>query len=74
MDFIPTQASSVPCERVISFGKEKIAPCRMHISAKLMETHIQMLKYSIKKGHPLNFTQGMRWTDELTEFKDRACG
>jgi hypothetical protein len=45
-----------------------MAPWRRHISAKLMKA-LQMLKYSIKKGHLLNFTQGMCWTDELTEFE-----
>jgi hypothetical protein len=32
----------------------------------------QMLKYSIKKGRPLNFTQGMSWTEELKEFEFAA--
>jgi hypothetical protein len=49
MDIIPIQASSVPCERVFSSGKETMAPWRRHISAKLMEA-LQILKYSIKKG------------------------
>ena len=31
-----------------------------------------MLKYSIKKGRPLNFTQGMSWTEELKEFEFSA--
>ena len=31
-----------------------------------------MLKYSIKKGRPLNFTQGMSWTEELKEFEFAA--
>jgi hypothetical protein len=30
---------------------------------------LQMLKYSIKKERPLNFTQGMSWTEELKEFE-----
>ena len=33
---------------------------------------LQMLKYSIKKGRPLSFTQGMSWTEELKEFKFAA--
>ena len=49
MDIIPIQASSVPCERVFSSGKETMAPRRRRISAKLMEA-LQILKYSIKKG------------------------
>lgn len=28
-----------------------------------------MMKYSIRKGRPLNFTQGMQWNDELIEFE-----
>jgi hypothetical protein len=71
MDIIPIQASSVPCKRVFSSGKETMAPRRRCISGRLMEA-LQMLKYSIKKGQPLNFTQGMRWTDELTEFEFAA--
>jgi hypothetical protein len=68
MNIIPIQASSVLCERVFSSGKETMAPWRRCISYKLMEA-LQMLKYLIKKGRPLNFTQGMLWTDELTEFE-----
>jgi hAT family C-terminal dimerisation region len=71
MDIIPIQASSVPCERVFSSGKETMAPQRRHISPKLMES-LQMMKYSIWKGRPLNFTQGMRWNDELIEFEFAA--
>jgi hypothetical protein len=33
---------------------------------------LQMMKYSIRKGRPLNFTQGMRWNDELIEFEFAA--
>ena len=62
MNIIPIQASSVPCERVFSSGKETMAPQRRHISPKLMEC-LQMMKYSIQKGRPLNFTQGMQWKE-----------
>jgi hypothetical protein len=71
MDIIPIQASSVPCERVFSSGKETMAPQRRRISPKLMES-LQMMKYSIRKGRPLNFTQGMRWNYELIEFEFAA--
>ena len=30
---------------------------------------LQILKFSIKKGRPLKFTEGMSWKDELTEFE-----
>jgi hypothetical protein len=68
MDIIPIQASSVPCERVFSSGKQTMAPRRSRISAQLME-QLQILKFSIKKGRPLKFTEGMSWKDELTEFE-----
>jgi len=71
MDIIPIQASSVPCERVFSSGKETMAPRRRRISPKLMES-LQMMKYLIRKGRPLNFTQGMRWKDKLVEFEYAA--
>jgi hypothetical protein len=71
MDIIPIQASSVPCERAFSSGKETMTPRRGRISPQLMEA-LQMLKYSIKKGRPLNFTQGMSWTEELKEFEFAA--
>jgi hypothetical protein len=71
MDIIPIQASSVPCERVFSSGKETMTPRRSRISAQLMES-LQMLKFSIRKGRSLNFTEGMRWSDELKEFEFAA--
>src|ERR1700759_5649304 len=71
MDIIPIQASSVPCERVFSSGKETMAPRRRRISPTLME-YLQILKYSIKKGRPLNFTEGLKWDDELKDIEYRA--
>lgn len=68
MDIIPIQASSVPCERVFSSGKQTMTPRRGRISAKLMES-LQIMKFSIRKGRGLNFTDGMRWCDELKEFE-----
>ena len=69
MDIIPIQASSVPCERVFSSGKETMAPRRRRISPDLMEA-LQVLKYSIRKGSSsLSFTEGMTWEDELKEFE-----
>jgi hypothetical protein len=41
---------------------------RNHISAELME-QLQILKFSVKKGRPLNFTAGMNWKDELKTFE-----
>ena len=68
MDIIPIQASSVPCERVFSSGKETMTPRRGRISADLMES-LQLLKYSFKKGRSLDFTAGMSWRAELKAFE-----
>ena len=69
MDIIPIQASSVPCERVFSSGKETMAPRQRRISPDLMEA-LQVLKFSIHKGSSsLSFTDGMSWEDELKEFE-----
>lgn len=67
-DYLPIQASSVPCERVFSSGKETVTPRRNRISGELME-QLQMLKYSIKKGRGLHFTQGMKKEDEVRELE-----
>ena len=48
-----------------------MAPRRRRISSQLMES-LQILKFSIRKGRPLNFTQGMSWSDELKEFEYAA--
>jgi hypothetical protein len=68
MDIIPIQASSVPCERVFSSGKQTMTPRRLRISAQLMES-LQILKFSIRKERPLKFTEGMSWSEELKEFE-----
>ncbi|PCH42723.1 hypothetical protein WOLCODRAFT_35289, partial [Wolfiporia cocos MD-104 SS10] len=44
MDILPIQASSVPCERVFSSGKETTVPCQNRLSPEMMEA-LQMLKY-----------------------------
>jgi len=68
MDIIPIQASSVPCERVFSSGKETMAPRRGRITPGFMEK-LQMLKYLIRKDASLSFTEGMSWATELIEIK-----
>jgi len=69
MDVIPIQASSVPCERVFSSGKETMAPRRCRIKPALMEK-LQMLKYGIRNQAQLNFTEGMSWATELRELEE----
>jgi hypothetical protein len=50
MDIIPIQASSVPCERVFSSGKETMAPRRRRISAKLMEALLERRAHGPLRG------------------------
>lgn len=50
MDYLPIQASSVPCERVFSSAKETATPRRNRISPATMRS-LQLLKFFIKKGH-----------------------
>ena len=55
LDYLPIQASSVPCERIFSSSAETDTKKRNRISPLLMEA-LQMLKFHLKKEH-LNFTQ-----------------
>jgi hypothetical protein len=56
MDYLPIQASSVPCERVFSSSSETSTKKRNGISPILMEA-LQMYKFGLKKER-LNFTKG----------------
>ncbi len=56
MDFLPIQATSVPCEHVFSSAKETDTAKRNRTSPVLMEA-LQLLKFLLKKER-LNFTQG----------------
>lgn len=56
MDYLPIQATSVPCERVFSSAKDTDTAKRNRLSPVLMEA-LQMLKYSFKKER-LNFMHG----------------
>lgn len=55
MDYLPIQASAVPCERVFSLSAETDTKRRNRINPALMET-LQMLKFHLKKER-LNFTK-----------------
>ena len=55
MDVLPAQASSVPCERLFSSGKETCTARRNRIQPKLMEA-LQALKLSARNGS-LNLTE-----------------
>lgn len=58
MDYLPIQASAVPCERVFSSSAETDTKKRNRISDTLMEA-LQMMKYDFKKQR-LTFTQGIK--------------
>lgn len=54
MDYLPIQASAVPCERIFSSSAETDTKKRNRITPILMEA-LQMLKYHYKK-HRLDFS------------------
>jgi hypothetical protein len=56
MDYLPIQATSVPCEHVFLSAKETDTAKRNRISLVLMEA-LQLLKFLLKK-ECLNFTRG----------------
>jgi hAT family protein len=56
MDYLPIQATSVPCEHVFSSAKETDTIKQNQISSVLMEA-IQLLKFSLKTKC-LNFIKG----------------
>ena len=56
LDYLPIQASSVPCERVFSSAKETDTQKRNRIHPVLMEA-LQTLKFSFKKER-FDFTGG----------------
>ena len=62
MDYLPIQASSVPCERVFSSSSETDTKRRNRLSPLTMEA-LQMLKFHLKKER-LNFTQGWTTTEK----------
>lgn len=66
MDFLPIQATAVPCERVFSSSAETDTKRRNRINPQLMEA-LQMLKFKLKKNR-LNFTAG--WITEEKELKE----
>ncbi len=65
LDYLPIQASSVPCERVFSSAKETDTLKRNRIHPVLMEA-LQTLKFSLKKER-FNFTGG--WQTALSDMK-----
>lgn len=62
LDYLPIQASSVPCERVFSSSSETDTNKRNRIKPKLMEA-LQLLKYGYKKER-LTFTKHLLTAEE----------
>ena len=60
MDYLPIQASAVPCECIFLSSAETDTKRRNCIGPLLMEA-LQMLKFHLKKSH-LNFTEA--WMTE----------
>jgi hAT family C-terminal dimerisation region len=58
MDYLPIQASSVPCKRVFSSSSKTMMKRRSHLKPNIMEG-LQMLKFMLKKDQ-LNFTKGWK--------------
>ena len=65
MDYLPIQASSVPCERVFSSSAETMTKRRSRISPILMEA-LQMTKFFLKKER-LDFTEGWVTPEKLMQ-------
>jgi hAT family C-terminal dimerisation region len=61
MDYLPIQASAVPCERVFSSSAETDTKKRNRIKPELMEA-LQVLKFALKKSR-LNFTAHLQLTE-----------
>ncbi len=68
LDYLPIQASSVPCKQVFSSTKETDTLKRNRIHPVLMEA-LQTLKFSLKKER-FNFTGG--WQTALSEMKGKG--
>jgi hypothetical protein len=70
MNYLPIQASAVPCEQVFSSSAETMTKRRNRISPILMEA-LQMLKFFLKKER-LNFTKGWAITqpEMMVEVSD----
>ena len=62
MDYLPVQATSVPCERVFSSAKDTDTAKRNRIDPVLMEA-LQLLKHRLRKER-LNFMAGWKTLDD----------
>ena len=70
MDYLPMQATSVPCECMFSSAKETDTAKRNRMSPVLMEA-LQILKFYLKKER-LNFTAGWETSEEAMSVVRKA--
>jgi hAT family C-terminal dimerisation region len=68
MDYLPIQASAVPCERVFSSSAETDTKKRNRIKPELMEA-LQILKFALKKER-LNFTDHLHLPEASLNLPD----
>ena len=67
LDYLPIQASSVPCKRVFSSSKETCSARCSRITPELMEA-LQVLKFHVKQGNSLDFTKRTSVEIEIEEL------
>ena len=68
MDYLPIQASAVPCEWAFSSGAETLTARRNRIKPALMEA-LQMLKFALKKWR-LNFTENLLTSEQVMDDRE----
>lgn len=66
MDFLPIQASAIPCERVFSSSGDTFTKKRNRLSPHLMEA-LQVVKFVLKKEQ-LHFTKGWAASQRDMEY------
>ncbi|TFY51345.1 hypothetical protein EVG20_g11041, partial [Dentipellis fragilis] len=72
MDFMPIQATSVPCERVFSSSAETDMKKRNRLGPEIMEA-LQILKF-MEKNNRLDFTKGWQTSERDMRRIDRREG
>ncbi|KAG2132119.1 uncharacterized protein EDB93DRAFT_1255305 [Suillus bovinus] len=66
MDFLPIQASAVPCEHIFFSSSDTFIKKRNHLSSYLMEV-LQIVKFSLKKDQ-LHFTKSWAASQNDMEY------
>jgi hAT family C-terminal dimerisation region len=67
MDYLPIQASAVPCERIFSSSAETDTKKQNRIRPELMEA-LQILKFALKKNQYHLTSDGARGANILKEM------